>query len=126
MFVKNIEQDKKLTNSNEIEEICLHSVSVREFHIYIGSFGNLINISDKIKYHVETIEEMGEEVIYITLKEVYEQVLELFKKTSPIKGEKLSPFITVFDESPSRTRIYQCGNYGDGYWVKLGDIQGYA
>lgn len=126
MFVKNPKQHEKSTQRNEIEEVCLHSVSVREFHIYIGSFGNLINISDKIKYHVEPIEEMGEEIISITLKEVYEQVLELFKKTSPIKGGKFSPFITVFDESPSRTRIYQYGNYGDGYWVKLGDIQGYA
>jgi hypothetical protein len=108
-------------------ETCLFSVTVREFHVYLGSFSELVNISNKLKYHVEPDEEMGgEQTIYITLKEIYEQVKAMYSRVNCIDGKTYTPIITVFDESPMRSTIYQCGNYGEGCWVKLGEIQGYA
>lgn len=111
-------------------EMCLWSVTVREFHVYLGSFGELVNISSELKYHIDTPEEFGgEEVIHIKLKEIYEQVKEKYGhdiKFGVMIGGVFVPMITVFDESPMRSTIYQCGNYGEGCWVKLGEIQGYA
>lgn len=121
---KRDEREKRWQERCEkIGETCLFSVTVREFHVYLGSFSELVNISNKLKYHVEPMEEMGgEETIYITLKEIYEQVKEMCS----IDGNVYEPLITVFDEGAMRTQIYQCGNYSDGCWVKLGEIQGYA
>lgn len=111
----------------KMSETCLFSVTVREFHVYLGSFSELVNISNKLTYHVEPVEEMGgEETIYITLKEIYEQVKEMCSRVNCINGKTYTPMITVFDEAPMRSTIYQCGNYGEGCWVKLGEIQGYA
>lgn len=122
------EQAKRWKEACEkMGETCLWSVTVREFHVYLGSFSSLVNISDELKYHVEPLEEMGgEETIYITLKEIYEQVKAMNNKMVCIDGIEYIPMITVFDEAPMRSTIYQCGNYGDGCWVKLGEIQGYA
>ena len=118
---KRDEREKRWQEQCEkMGETCLFSVTVREFHVYVGGFGSLINVSALLKYHVDKPEEFGgEEVIHIKLKEIYEQVKSIIDGIS-------SPMITVFDESPSRTRIYQCGNYSEGCWVKLGEIQGYA
>lgn len=125
---KRDEREKRWQERCEkIGETCLFSVTVREFHVYLGSFSELVNISNKLKYHVEPMEEMGgEETIYITLKEIYEQVKVMYGRVSQIDGKERTPIITVFDEAPMRSTIYQCGNYSEGCWVKLGEIQGYA
>lgn len=122
------EQAKRWKEACEkMGETCLWSVTVRQFHVYLGSFGELVNISDKLKYHVEPVEEAGgEETVYITLKEIYEQVKVMYGRVSQFDGKERTPMITVFDEGAMHSRIYQCGNYGEGCWVKLGEVQGYA
>jgi hypothetical protein len=128
MKKKREEAEKRFReHCEELAETCLCSVGVREYHVYIGSFGELVNISNKLEYHVEPKEEIGgEEVISITLKEIYEQVKKMWGSNYWFDSKTYTPMITVFDESPMRSKIYQCGNYGDGLWVKLGEIQGYA
>lgn len=125
---KRAEREKRWQEQCEkMGETCLSSVTVREFHAYLGSFSELVNISNKLKYHVEPLEEIGgEETIYITLKEIYEQVKEIYGRVNCTNCKTYTPIITVFDESPMRSTIYQCGNYSEGCWVKLGEIQGYV
>lgn len=123
--------DKRFREQCEsLANIDLYSATVRMFHVYLGSFDELVNISNELNYHVDKPEEFGgDEVIHIKLKEIYEQVKEKYGHDITFGaqiGRVFVPMITVFDESPMRSKIYQCGNYGDGLWVKLGEIQGYA
>lgn len=63
-----------------------------------------------------------EDFSYITLDEIYQQ----FKKKTGCEFPSLDSIITVVVERPLSGEIYQCGNYGDGVWVKHGTLRGYA
>ena len=82
--------------------------------VYQGGLDRLVNITDKLAWHKDTehVMEYGEEIEYLALHEISEQV-----------GSGL---ITVIVNDPRRSKICQWGNYHDKGWVFLGDIQGYA
>ena len=82
--------------------------------VYAGGLDRLVNITDELDWHTDKdhVAEYGMEVEYLTLHEISEQ---LQKKI----------LLTVFINSPRRSKVFQYGNYGDS-WVFLGDIQGYA
>ena len=60
------------------------------------------------------------ETEYLTLTEIYEQV----KAEKGYNGS--CPLITVFVNDPMRTQVFQCNNYENGKWVRLGDFMGDA
>ena len=83
--------------------------------VYKGGFNNLVNITDQLKQHSDSehVGEYGMEMEFLQLHEISEQV-------------DFSGLVTVIENGPLHTNIFQWGNYpGDG-WVLLGGIQGYA
>lgn len=83
--------------------------------VYEGGLDRLVNITDSFTWHKDTehVPEYGMEVEYLTLHEISEQY----------SGHNL---LTVFINSPMRSKVFQYGNYTDAGWVFLGEIQGYA
>lgn len=80
--------------------------------IYIGFYDRLRNITSRIKWRSEYAIGCGE-IKRITLREIYEQA-------------RTDEILTVFYVSALRTDVYQCGNYKQGQWVKVGKLFGYA
>ena len=84
--------------------------------IYNGflSNDNLKNISDILPWRYTTDNgEFGEPYAVLTLGEISSAV----------------PFyrcLTLIENGPMQTNIYQCGNHSPGQWEYMGKIQGYA
>lgn len=53
---------------------------------------------------------------YLTLGEIYEAVPKICRMR----------IITVIVNDPLKSIIFQCGNYEEGKWIKLGEVMGYA
>ena len=91
---------------------------VNECGVYIGRLSRLKDITEEIVWdHIQVNDGMYYEQS-LTLRQIYEQV-------SKIAGYYRS-IITVIQDDPMRSQIYQCNNYENGFWVKLGEVQGYA
>ena len=82
--------------------------------VYYNGLGNLVKASDRIRWHKDTehVMEYGMEIEYLELHEISEQIKH--------------GLITVIVNGPMRSKIFQWGNYKDGGWVFLGEVQGYA
>ena len=80
--------------------------------VYIGGFGSLQPATFLLKFR--TVQRDDWEFLALTLEEIYDQL-----------KDKAS-IITVFDQSALNCDIFQCGNYEDGKWVKMGNVIGYA
>lgn len=82
--------------------------------IYYNGLDRLVNASDRVVWHkdAEHIMEYGQEVEYLELHEISEQIKH--------------GLITVIINDPMRSKIFQWGNYPDQGWVFLGEVQGYA
>lgn len=80
--------------------------------IIIGGEGiaNKTIDNNTLKWH----KEFGEK--YITLGEIYRQLLE--------RG--YTGIIYVWEETPLEGTIYQCSNYEQGQWKEHGKTKGYA
>ena len=83
--------------------------------VYAGGLDKLVRINNELEWHKDTehVAEYGMEVEYLELHEISEQI-------------KTKSLLTVFVNSPMRSKVFQYGNYPDAGWVYLGDIQGYA
>lgn len=83
--------------------------------VYKGGFNNLVNITDQLKWHSDS-EHVGEydtEIEFLQLHEISEQV-------------DYSGLVTVIENGPLHTKIFQWGNYPGEGWILLGEVQGYA
>ncbi|MCM1508273.1 MAG: hypothetical protein NC177_14265 [Ruminococcus flavefaciens] len=90
--------------------------SVDAMMIFTGSVadGSLKPVSlSLLKWKSE--KERTEDFSYLTLDDIYRQI-----------SQKTDEIITVVVERPLDGVIYQCGNYGEGIWVKYGTTIGYA
>lgn len=85
--------------------------------VYHGGLRDLKNITDDLKWRDDGFGQAGYHTEVLTLKEIYEQVKEMFPGR---------PVITVFQETLLNGAIYQCGSCGDGKWVKFGTTKGRA
>lgn len=101
------------TDFQDLEVVRFDSVNCTS--VYLGGFEHLDRVTDKLNWHTEFVEGLDMDVSTLTLTEIYEQL----KRMS-------SRIITVFVDSPLEGVIYQCGNYEEGKWVKIGTTKGYA
>lgn len=83
--------------------------------VYKGGFGRLINITDQLTWHKDSdhIEEYGMEIEFLEMHEISDQINSM-------------GMVTVIEEGPMKTKIFQYGNYPGVGWIYLGEIQGYA
>lgn len=83
--------------------------------VYKGGLGRLVNVTNALKWHRDTehVGEYGMEIEYLELHEISEQM-------------EYRGLLTVFINSPMKSKVFQYGNYPDAGWVFLGNIQGYA
>ena len=83
--------------------------------VYKGGFGHLINITDQLAWHkdFEHTGEYGMEIEFLELHEISDQINTI-------------GMVTVIEEDPMKTNIFQWGNYLGGNWINLGSVQGYA
>lgn len=94
-------------------EICRFD-SVSESAVYLGDIANLVNVSDKVKWHKEFCDGLGMDIETATLGEIKEQL-------------SWGEIITVVINSPQDGEIYQWGNYpGENWFRKIGELAGYA
>lgn len=94
-------------------EVVKHSIGEEPF-VYIGGFGNLQPATLLLKFRI--VQRDDWEFFALRLEEIYDQL-----------KDKAS-IITVFNQSQSALNcdIFQCGNYDEGKWVKMGTVMGYA
>lgn len=92
-------------------EVVKHSIGEEPF-VYIGGFNNLQPATTLLKFRIVQMDNW--EFLALTLEEIYDQL-----------KDKAS-IITVFNQSALSCDIFQCGNYEDGKWVKMGTVMGYA
>ena len=85
--------------------------------IYLNGFNGLIDVTKQAPWRHQLIEWAGEAWETLTLDEIYQH----FAKDGQERA-----MITVFCNGPGKCRIFQCGNYKNGKWVKLGEVMGYA
>ena len=90
--------------------------TVNQTSVYLGGLRNLQNITKDLFWHKEYVEGLEMEVGTLTLSEIWEYV------KSSYNNQRI---VTVFVDSTTHGDIYQCGNYEEGKWVKLGETQGY-
>ena len=115
-------KDSDLRNLRICEEDMIVSSSV-----YMGSLSNLVKINNKLDWKVErdlSEETELDEMRYLTLNEVYEQVREEYGERR--NGKLSTPIITVIVDEPLRGDIYQCNNHEEGEWEKIGGTRGYV
>ena len=96
-------------------EVCRFD-TVNETSVYAGGLNRLVNITDKLSWHKEYFDSLYMDIETLTLSEIWEQAKEFSEDR----------ILTVFEDSPLKGTIYQCGNYEEGKWVKLGNTMGYA
>ena len=94
-------------------EICKFD-GVSSAAVYVGFFDGLKNVTDMLKWRVS---KEGSEMCY----DPYE-ILSLAEIREQLKPR----IITVFDVGPLAGRVYQTGNYSDGGWYQVGDLDGYV
>lgn len=104
---------------NDTSQIIYRFDGVSDTSVYINSFSDLENVSDKLNWHKEFVYSLGT-LEKLTLQDIYTQIKELYTQ------KDRCPIITLFIEDPLKTEIYQCNNYEEGRWVCLGKIDGYA
>lgn len=108
---------KKLTG----EETICKATPTSNTYVYIGSFSNLVPANDILnwrrlpEYDLPSLGIIAEE---LTLDEISIQLKERLKTHD-------SPLITIFEQEPLHGKIYQWGNYGNG-WYEIGETCGYA
>ena len=83
--------------------------------VYKGGFGHLVNITDQLTWHKDSehVGEYGMEIEFLELHEISDQINTM-------------GMITVIEEDPMKTNIFQWGNYPGDSWINLGSVQGYA
>ena len=87
--------------------------------VLVGMAGFAIyDVSDKIKWELEEFPN-GDQVEYLTLKEIAKRVKELCRKHS------YSEIITVISNGALGGTLYQFGNHGDN-WELYGTTRWYA
>lgn len=91
--------------------------SITQTSVYVGFLSDLVNYTNTLDWHKKFVNGLDMEVGTLSLTEIYEQIKAV------CGGSRV---ITVFVENPLHGEIYQCGNYEDGKWVKLGNTMGYA
>lgn len=82
---------------------------------FVTSNEPILDITEELLWH--RTEEEGYEFIYLTLAEIYAETKVLYDGSSNI---------TVVYESPLDGVVYQCNNYEEGEWFKIGVLYGYA
>lgn len=107
-------QHKERTDFQTLEVVEFDSVDSTA--VYLGGVSCLKKVNDELNWHEEEVESLDMNIKSLTLTEIYEQLKEVYG----------CQIITVFVDSPMHGEIYQCGNYEDGKWVKLGSTMGYA
>ena len=90
--------------------------------VYSGGFSRLKDITGLLVWNLSEEPDFGYKEYSLTLREIYDQ---LSGGTGQFCGYEYD-LITVFQDSPMRSDIYQCNNYGSGVWVKIGVVMGYA
>ena len=91
--------------------------SIEHTSVYLGGLNDLKDVSDTLEWHTQWVEGLYMDVGTLSLSEIYEQLKERNKERE---------IITVIQNDPMRCEIFQCGNYDDGKWYRLGEIMGYA
>lgn len=83
--------------------------------VYKGGFGHLVNITDQLAWHKDSehIGEYGMEIEFLELHEISDQINSM-------------GIVTVIEEGPMKTNIFQWGNYPGDNWINLGSVMGYA
>lgn len=87
--------------------------------VYVGGLTYLKAATDRLRWRVdeECSEMCAVDYKILTLKEICEQLTNLYGGTTPM--------ITVIEEQPMSGIILQYGNYGDEWW-QIGETGGYA
>lgn len=81
--------------------------------VYIGFLDRLVYVGNILKWNEEEVKEIGEKFTFLTLREIREQ----------LEGAMI---VTVIVNRPTSGAVYQCGNYKDNEWYKIGELNGYA
>ena len=108
------EIDERPRTDWESYEICKFD-GMDSSAIYSGGLDQLVNITDRVNWNKDSehIGEYGMEIEFLTLHEISEQI-------------KTKGLLTVIENGPMRSKIFQWGNYPGEGWVYLGEVQGYA
>ena len=113
--------ERPRTNWND-KVIYKYNCGVNECGVYTGGLTHLKDITDMLVWNVHENDEMAYMDEHLTLREIFEQV-------SSNKGRFTgygNCLITVIQDDPMRSSVYQCNNYKRGQWVHLGNVMGYA
>lgn len=86
--------------------------------VYAGGLNNMAKVTASIQWRKPDPDypELGE---YATLSDIHDSY-------KAITGASANIILTVFENGPTHCNIFQCGNYKEGRWVKLGSVMGYA
>lgn len=121
-FDESIDYDKPIPeNVGELPRTDWNTYEVCKFNgidsttVYKGGFGHLVNITDQLTWHRDSdhIGEYGMEIEFLELHEISDQINTM-------------GMVTVIEEDPMTTKIFQWGNYPGDNWICLGSVQGYA